>query len=187
MPVTVQHDHHETGGGRQVFSGLAHRWLRSSGQSALRYVKPNHFSVARPSRWEPPTKRGRSGERAARAWLKSRNVRGADGASVAPVPRLTEHEFHSLAAQWKEETEFLSSTTQIILNPAYQRIIGMGPAAIPLILEELRSQPDHWFWALFAITGENVVPQNVSFDEAVQAWLNWGASQGYIEREIGGP
>jgi hypothetical protein len=29
--------------------------------------------------------------------------------------------------------------------PPYQQIIGMGPPAVPLILEELRREPDQWF------------------------------------------
>ena len=37
-----------------------------------------------------------------------------------------------------------------MLKP-YQRIVGMG-LSVPLILEELRREPDQWFWALEAIT-----------------------------------
>jgi hypothetical protein len=36
--------------------------------------------------------------------------------------------------------------------------IGMGWSAVPLILEEMRREPDQWFWALEAITEENPVP-----------------------------
>jgi hypothetical protein len=34
----------------------------------------------------------------------------------------------------------------------------MGTAALPLILDELRREPDHWFWALESITEEHPVP-----------------------------
>ncbi len=44
-----------------------------------------------------------------------------------------------------------------MLKP-YQRIVGMGLSTVPLILEELRREPDQWFWALEAITEENPVP-----------------------------
>src|ERR1700687_4065288 len=71
--------------------------------------------------------------------------------------RLEDH-FRELARQWKEATEFTSSTTQMVMHPAYQQIIGMGREALPFLLAELRRKPDHWFWALKAITGEDPVP-----------------------------
>ena len=38
----------------------------------------------------------------------------------------------------------------------------MGEPVVPLILDELRREPDHWFWALEAITEENPVrPEDV--------------------------
>lgn len=42
--------------------------------------------------------------------------------------------------------------------PSCQRIIGMGPVVVPLILEELRREPDHWFWALEMLTEDDPVP-----------------------------
>ena len=44
------------------------------------------------------------------------------------------------------------------MSPSYQRIIGLGSAVVPLLLRELERQPDHWFWALKAITGADPVP-----------------------------
>src|SRR5947207_10431415 len=51
----------------------------------------------------------------------------------------------------------LFRSTEIALHPAYQQIIGMGKEAIPLILEELQREEDHWFWALKSITGDDPV------------------------------
>jgi hypothetical protein len=82
--------------------------------------------------------------------------------------------------QWRHDTQFLSSVTQMANHPAYQRIIEMGRPAVPLILRELEQRPDHWFWALNAITGEDPVRAGDAFDEAVEAWLRWGKEQGYI-------
>jgi hypothetical protein len=69
-----------------------------------------------------------------------------------------------------------------MLKP-YQRIIGMGWPVVPLILEELRREPDQWFWALEAITEENPVPAadagNVR--RMAQAWIDWGVSQGLLQ------
>jgi hypothetical protein len=68
-----------------------------------------------------------------------------------------------------------------MLRP-YQEIIGMGLPVVPLILEELQAEPDHWYWALQAITGENPVPAEVDGDmrRIRDAWLEWGRQQGLI-------
>jgi len=60
-----------------------------------------------------------------------------------------------------------------MLKP-YQRIVGMGLSAVPLILEELRREPDQWFWALEAITEENpVLPQAAGkVREMARAWID---------------
>ena len=90
--------------------------------------------------------------------------------------------FHDLAERWRNETALLSSVTGMALHPAYQRIIGMGPAALPLILRELEQKPDHWFWALTAITGEDPVrPEDAGDVEKMsQDWLAFGRARGYL-------
>ena len=42
--------------------------------------------------------------------------------------------FYSLAEAWRQDVRVTSSLTEMILHPAYQRIIGMGFAAVPLHL-----------------------------------------------------
>jgi hypothetical protein len=90
--------------------------------------------------------------------------------------------FASLKDRWLKETEHLSSITQIVLNPAYQQIIGMGPAALPLIFAELAERPHHWFWALNAITGENPVPAESvgDLDAMREAWFQWARKRGHL-------
>jgi hypothetical protein len=68
----------------------------------------------------------------------------------------------------------------MVLHPAYQRIIGMGTAAVPFLLCELERRPDHWFWALTAITGADPVkPEHRGkLREMANAWLKWGKEQG---------
>ncbi len=63
----------------------------------------------------------------------------------------------------------------------YQQIIGLGSSVIPLILEDLAKEPDHWGWALEAITGENPVPEEAAGDitAIADAWLAWGRDRGY--------
>ena len=93
----------------------------------------------------------------------------------------TKERFKRLAAIWKSETRFLSSTPKMAEHPAYQEIISMGDEVVPFILRELESKPDHWFKALRAITGAQPVPQadagNVTL--MTKAWLSWGREHGY--------
>ena len=68
--------------------------------------------------------------------------------------------------------------------PAYQKIIGLGADAVPLILEELKiegDEPDQWFWALRALAEDNpVAPEDQGdFLKMAQAWIRWGEGQGY--------
>ncbi len=91
--------------------------------------------------------------------------------------------FTVLRNQWKAETRYLSSITAKSMHPAYQAIVGMGGDAIALILQDLEKQPDHWFWALKAITGEDPVPKEErgSVRAMARAWVAWGHDMGYLE------
>jgi len=88
--------------------------------------------------------------------------------------------FRELVRQWKEATRFVSSTHVMVSHPAYLAIIGMGKAALPLLIDELRREPDHWFIALEAITGINPIPASVrgNVEEMTQAWLAWAEQHG---------
>ena len=90
--------------------------------------------------------------------------------------------FRELADEWERETCFLSSTTKMVMHPAYQRIIGMGPAAIPLILRELKENRGHWFWALQAITGHDPIESSDWGDlhKMTDAWLGWADRNGIV-------
>jgi hypothetical protein len=100
---------------------------------------------------------------------------------IAPISRAPlAVRFADLAETWKEERGASSSLTEIVLQPAYQRIIGLGPTVVPSILAELAATPDHWFWALTAITGTNPIPDEAAGDLSAmtQAWLDWGEREG---------
>jgi len=91
--------------------------------------------------------------------------------------------FDRLVREWKEQRDTLSSYPEhLAMCMPYQKIIAIGPAVIPLILEELKRRPDHWFWALHALTDANPVPRakRGDFKEMVKAWLEWGESKGYV-------
>ncbi len=90
--------------------------------------------------------------------------------------------FRRLADQWAAETENMSSIEDMTLHSAYQEIIGMGPAAIPLLLDELERAPNHWFAALNAVSGgQNPIAQDDAgdMDKMTAAWLEWAEDRGY--------
>ncbi|HWE37415.1 MAG TPA: hypothetical protein VG406_12675 [Isosphaeraceae bacterium] len=91
--------------------------------------------------------------------------------------------FRRLAAEWKEQSRSLLNSAQMAMLRPYQRIIGMGPPVVPLILEELRRGPDHWFWALEAITEQDPVPPDAMGKVRLmaEAWMRWGEQQGLID------
>lgn len=90
--------------------------------------------------------------------------------------------FAKLVKQWREENHGVSSTNQMSMHPAYQQIIGMGEAAIPLLLKELEKKSGQWFWALKSITREDPVPpeHRGRTSEMIKIWLEWGRQKGYI-------
>ena len=67
--------------------------------------------------------------------------------------------------------------------PSYQQIIGMGDMALPLILRELAREPDHWFWALHAITGADPVEPDARGDvrKMAKAWIEWATRQDILK------
>jgi hypothetical protein len=103
---------------------------------------------------------------------------------IAPTVKVLEVDhvqFTALADEWEVETEFISRQSRAVMHPAYQRIIGMGPPVVPLLLERLRDQPDNWFWALTAITGEDPGAGSTTLLDARGAWLVWGHDRGLID------
>lgn len=90
--------------------------------------------------------------------------------------------FNRLARQWRDDTQWLSSTTEIAMHPAYQAIIGMGPEALPMIVEDLLENSGHWYWALKAISNEDPVPPSDrgAIKRMKTAWLRWAEQKGIV-------
>ena len=99
----------------------------------------------------------------------------------AEIVLVRKRRFAELVQEWKDATAFTSSATAMAMHPAYQQIIGMGDVALPMIFQELRREPDHWFWALKAITGEDPISpaDRGQIDKMTAAWLNWAKQRGY--------
>jgi len=92
-------------------------------------------------------------------------------------------EFERRATEWKDDTLGVSSLSDIFTHPAYQRIMSMGKPALPLILQDLRRELDHWFYALEFIAGkegEDVARGTDTLEDARNAWLEWGYEHGYL-------
>ncbi|MCT7975852.1 hypothetical protein [Laspinema olomoucense] len=93
----------------------------------------------------------------------------------------TELQFEALASEWQAAMAGSSFMAEKTSHPAYQKIIEMGSAAVPLLLRELERKPTHWFAALKAITGANPVKpeQRGRIKQMAEAWIEWGRKQGY--------
>ncbi len=81
--------------------------------------------------------------------------------------------FERDAAEWEDSSEFMSTVIDMVMLPSYQRIIGLGPAALPLIIDRMRTDPDHWFFALVAIAGKDVATGAKTVPEATKRWIDW--------------
>lgn len=100
--------------------------------------------------------------------------------AMPAIDSSVEDKFQYLARQWRRETRHVSSIHERSMNRAYQKIIGMGKSALPFILRDLERSRDHWLWALDIISDENPAEDTDVFDDAVDAWLNWGREHDYL-------
>lgn len=101
--------------------------------------------------------------------------------SIPGLPPTTKKaKFRKLAQQWKSETGHFSVVGKRYKHPAYKAIIDIGSAAVPLILEEMRREPDRWFDALERITKTNPAANSKTFYEAIDDWISWGAAHQLI-------
>jgi hypothetical protein len=92
--------------------------------------------------------------------------------------------FQQLVSQWHMERGATSSIEEMCTRPAYLSIMAMGPAAVPLLLGQLKSEgndPDHWFVALHYITkGIDPVPNQDKGDmiKMSKSWIEWAEREG---------
>ncbi len=90
--------------------------------------------------------------------------------------------FLELKRLWHRNVGLSSSTTDILSDMNYQEILALGPRVLPLILEDLSNEAGHWFAALQAMTGWTPpLEDNCTFEEARQAWLQWGRDQKFLK------
>jgi hypothetical protein len=102
---------------------------------------------------------------------------------TTPVAATIEPLVIRLLATWREQTAYLSSSTQLTGHPAYQELIALGPVALPFLFRDLEQTGDgHLSKALTALTGAHPVPAEYRghIRQVAQAWLNW-AREGRCE------
>jgi len=98
----------------------------------------------------------------------------------SPASRAIEKQFKRLADQWRRDIGPTSSAARMAQHPAYQEIIRMGDAVVPCILAEIEREPDHWFIALYEITGADPVRKahRGDIEKMAEDWVAWGKKQG---------
>ena len=104
---------------------------------------------------------------------------------MQPKTRKTEEleaTFNELAEQIRRDTGFSSHIADRVKHPAYQEVIGMGEAGLPLIFRYMEEgKGGFWFHALSAITGTDPIPKELwgKIREMENVWLTWAREQGY--------
>jgi hypothetical protein len=105
---------------------------------------------------------------------------GTRAASAAPVRYEAQKVdyvtlFYRLLEEWRFDTLASSRIRDKIEHPAFRQILDIGKPAVPLIIRELRENPDFLFLALYPITGDNPVPPRYTGNPSrlVEAWLAW--------------
>ncbi|HMJ08453.1 MAG TPA: hypothetical protein VK468_05575, partial [Pyrinomonadaceae bacterium] len=99
-------------------------------------------------------------------------------------PSDVELEFRELVEKWRKDTQHTSSVKKMVEHPSYKRIIQMGETVLEHLFKELNASRDHWLVALNAITGEDPVPEDSNYSDAVDAWLAWGRGKGYLSKRV---
>ena len=168
----------------QAFFPDSKTWDRLAG--ALKsVVEPDAFSAFSGTKSLPfPAGRHK------RAAVKVIDPRGNEVMQVIALGDMTydapnadmKEEFNRLASEWKSGRRRGTDVAQMIEHPAYRSIVGMGEQAIPLMLEELEHELDHWFPALREIAGASPIPEESKGNLAKmrEAWLQWGRDEGYV-------
>lgn len=109
--------------------------------------------------------------------------------SIAPINRecqeSLERRFYRLKKEWELDTAHYSSMQMAATHHAYQEIINLGEAVVPLMVRDMMATETHWFFALATLTGENPVPAQHAghIPSMVQDWQNWAVANQVFRQE----
>ena len=90
--------------------------------------------------------------------------------------------FRRLADEWIEATENMSSIDDMVVHPAYLEIIGMGPSAIPPLLDELATHTAPLVSCVgCGVRRANPVDPDAAGDleKMADAWMQWARENSY--------
>ncbi len=92
----------------------------------------------------------------------------------------TEERFRRLENTWMSAVGHFSSPSVLCEHPAFQEILSLGMAVVPLMLGDLEQRPRLWVYALPQITGVNPVPEadRGNIRKMSEAWLRWSKESG---------
>lgn len=90
--------------------------------------------------------------------------------------------FESLKYLWLEETKFSSNVFLTANHPAHLTILQLGEQILPLLIEDLQNNSNHWFITLNKITGVNPIPPEHAGDVELMRsdWINWAQENNII-------
>jgi hypothetical protein len=95
--------------------------------------------------------------------------------------------FDALAERWNKYNRGRSVVEYN--HPAYWQIVGMGPSAIPFLLEDMEKNNGRWFKALRYITGIQMGTEETrgDFQSLKRAWLEWSVADVIGSQLLGSP
>lgn len=135
-------------------------WQRNHGGSVHWWDREKEFKKSLAERWIYP------------------QIQVADASTAESI----ETRFMRLADEWSSVTCHISSTSDLIKDARYQKIISLGWPVVPYLLHDLERNRRFWFPALAAITGLRPFdPKDASnYARMTDAWVRWGKRKGLI-------
>lgn len=90
--------------------------------------------------------------------------------------------FDSLKYLWLEETKYSSNVFLTTNHPAHLALVKLGAQVLPLLIEDLQNDNNHWFITLNKITGENpIADEHVgNVEDMKQDWITWAENNHII-------
>jgi len=90
-------------------------------------------------------------------------------------PQLLTLKFNYFKSVWKEEKKLISSPSKIQSLESYNKILELGEKVLPLIIDDLKNEPDFWFEALRRLTGTDPVEEKNKGNVELMSkdWINW--------------
>lgn len=102
--------------------------------------------------------------------ITSRYIQEFD--NLSEIAMNERRKFYNYYNSWMEQTQFLSSVSDIIGHQDFQSIIAMGQRAVPYIIEEIKVNPSTLVWALNIIFQRKITDNpKATIDDACRLWV----------------